>query len=66
MPTFKHVAIGTGQGGYNTTYKCEIEEQDDEEPEKDTDNSPTVKKEDNLMLGIQDLLSDIEDDEEDE
>jgi len=64
VPTFKHVAIVTGQGGYNTTYKCEIEEQDDEEPEKDTKNSPTVNKKDTLMREIQDLLSDIEEDGE--
>ena len=22
VPTFKHVAIGTGQGGYTTSYRC--------------------------------------------
>ena len=34
VPTFKHVAISTGQGGYNTSYKCEFEKSDQDNDKK--------------------------------
>ena len=30
VPTFKHVAMTTGQGGYNTFYSCELNEDEEE------------------------------------
>ena len=55
VPTFKHIAIGTGQGGYNTSYKCEV----DEESEEDlmTEITAIMQEDDNEDLGLQDRLS---------
>lgn len=36
VPAFEHVAMGTGQGGYNTTYKCEIGDGEDQ-PDNEAD-----------------------------
>ena len=47
VPTFKHVAIGTGRGGYNTSYKVEMDASDDENDENYDQANP---KEDNLEL----------------
>ena len=55
VPTFKHVAIGTGRGGYNTSYKVEMDCSDDE---NDEDFNQVNHKKDNLEL--QNLLSDVD------
>jgi len=62
VPSFKHVAIGTGQGGYNTTYRCELnngEEDTDDQPEARSKTAPSGKTK-AAALDLQDLLSDVE------
>ena len=76
-PTYKHVAIGTGQGGYSTSYKyCKTvhgdsgnnSDQEDEKAinennmESESEQKLTCKngKKENDGLGLQDLLSDID------
>ena len=40
MPAFKHVAIGTGQGGYNYSYRCELNDEDDSEDNIQDEETP--------------------------
>ena len=55
VPTFKHIAIGTGQGGYNTSYKCYADDDDSEEiTEQEIASLMPDEGED---LGLQDRLS---------
>ena len=64
VPTFRHVAIGTGQGGYNTTYKCYHDDPDDSEEEENNKEAQKATKSkpkpDTEMLDLQDLLSDVD------
>ena len=59
MPTFKHIAIGTGQGGYNTSYKCQIDDESDEATEQEmmTEIAYLMPQDDGEDLGLQDRLS---------
>ena len=56
MPTFKHIAIGTGQGGYNTSYKCEVDDESEEFTEQEI-ASFMPDADEGEGLGLQDRLS---------